>query len=1021
MLNLFRTILILLFAAFITFAQQGNYNFEHISLIDGLSQSTVTSIYQDNEGFLWFGTGNGLNKYDGYNFTVYKHNPSDPYSLSNDYINIIYNDSRGNLWIGTEGGLNKYDGSGKFTRYVYSPKDNSSISNNRIMTIDEDKTGNLWIGTYSGGLNLYNYNTNKFTRIENSLKDKSLLYIWASSNDRNRNLWLGTAGGLLKFNTKTREQSLFKIPGISGNDKIISAISVDGENILWAGTGYGSIFKFDLLNEKFTPFSNAKIIREYSKGKWLNRIYSDSKNNLWICIMDEGLIQYNKITGALTQIKNDRTNQGSLSDNNIMSVLEDRSGILWFGTGASGINKFAGGKVKFNAYKYNPGKKWGLNSTFVYSLLEDHKGKLWVGTTSGINMLDRKTGGIKYINEQKNGKGLTNKYVICIYEDNKNNIWAGTRYGLNKFDQSGNFKKAFIKDSQKNNSLGGNIITNIMQDEKGYLWLGTNTNVLTRFNPETEEFTNYLIDSINTRTYVVYESKDGFLWLGTTNGLFKFDRNTGNAKKYVSNENDVDALNNDFIFTLYDDGSGSLWAGTYGGGLNKFNMKSGKAEHFSENEGLPNNVVYSILPDHVGNLWLSTNKGLCKFNMNTHIVRNYDISDGLQGYEFNSGAYYLNRKGEMFFGGLNGINYFYPSGVIDNPYIPSVVITSVMSFDRDLHNDGGLIKLSYNHNFISFDFVSLDYTNPRNNQYKYMLEGFDKTWINAGTRRFANYTNLEPGEYKFRVLGSNNDQVWNSKGASVSFIIYPPFWRTWWFYLLVLAFGAGIILSVHKYRISVKIAQLVQLENIRKRIADDFHDELGHKLTKISLYSELMKKDLTGKLNGTEDYLVKINETANTLYDDTKDFIWSIDPGKDTLYDLAVYLKDFGDELFDKTGVSFRVEEISVGLEKIILPMVWKRQLILIFKEAMNNVLKHSRCSTVNLEVGQTTSEIEIVLTDDGAGMQVPVSTRGRGLGNMKNRAEKIEGELIIDSHNNGTIIRFIGSLEKMSKYYETT
>jgi ligand-binding sensor domain-containing protein/signal transduction histidine kinase len=1021
MLKLFGTILVLLLTASFNFAQEGDYKFEHMSLVDGLSQSTVLSIYQDKEGFLWFGTGNGLNKYDGYNFTVFKHNPSDPNSLSNDYINIIYSDTKSNLWIGTESGLNKYNSSsGKITRYLLSPKDKNSISFNRVMTINEDNSGNLWIGTYGGGLNLYDYTNDKFTRIVNSTGEKRCEYIWLSCKDKNGILWFGTAGGLMKFNTKTMEQHLSNIPGISGYDKMISAFAVDEENILWTGTESGNIFKYDLSTEKISPINNGKTITGYSKGKRINSLFSDSKKNLWIGIMDEGLIQYNRITDIFTQIKNDRTNPVSLSDNNIISVLEDRSGILWLGSETSGINKYSGGKVKFNSYKLNPGAKWGLYSSAVYSLCEDNSGKLWVGTTSGINIIDRNTGNVKYINQQKEGKGLTNNLAFCIYEDNNNNLWVGTRNGLNKFDQSGNFKKAYFHDPQKSNSLGSNVITNLIQDEKGYLWIGTNTNVLTRFNPEKEEFVNYYPDPFYQRAYKVYEGHDNFLWLGTVSGLYKFDRNTNSSKKYTGNEIDINALNNDYIFSLYDDGSGNLWVGTYGGGLNKFNIKSGKAEHFSENEGLPNNVVYSLLPDNDGNIWLSTNKGLCKFNLNTHSVRNYDVSDGLQGYEFNSGAYYKSKNGEMFFGGLNGVNYFYPADVKDNPHIPSVVITSVNSLERRLPVDGSVIKLSYNHDFISFDFVSLDYTNPRNNKYKYMLEGFDKTWINAGTRRFANYTNLEPGEYKFRVQGSNNDEVWNSKGASISFIIYPPFWRTWWFYILVLVFGAGVILSVHKYRVRIKLARLIQLENIRKRIADDFHDELGHKLTKISLYSELMKKDLTGKLNGTEDYLFKISETANTLYDDTKDFIWSIDPGKDTLYDLAVYLKDFGDEFFDKTGVSFRVEEISTELEKTLLPMIWKRQLILIFKEAMNNILKHSRCSTVDLEVKKTESEIEIILIDDGAGMQVPNSTKGRGLGNMKSRADKIEGELIIDSHGNGTIIRFNGSFEKMSRFYES-
>lgn len=1021
MLKLFGTTLLLLFAAFINFAQQGNSIFEHISLIDGLSQSTVNTIFQDKDGFLWFGTGNGLNKYDGYNFTVYKHNPSDTNSLSNDFINVIYGDTKGNLWIGTEGGLNKFNSlSGKFTRYIYSPKNKNTISFNSVMTINEDNSGKLWIGTYGGGLVLYNYDSDNFTRIENSSFDESSKYIWLSCLDNSGNLWFGIPSGLLKFNTKTIDQVLYKIPGVSGSNNLITAITIDKENTIWTGTESGNIYKFDLSSQNFSLFSPGKSIQMLSNGKRINRIYSDSRKNLWISIMDGGLVKYDEPGNYFTHYINDRVNSGSISDNDIMSILEDRSGIMWFGSGTSGINKYSVDKTKFNSYKIDPGKKYGLNTGVVYSICEDHNNKLWVGTTSGISIIDRKTGKVKFIAERKDGRGLTNNFIVCIYEDNKANIWIGTRKGLNKFDKSGNFVKADFKDSQQSSSLPSNFITSILEDEKGYLWIGTNLNVLTRFNPEKEVFNNFTLDSNSSRTYVINENRDGFLWVGTTKGLYKFDRNILRAIKYSANESDYKALNNDFIFSLFDDGVGNLWIGTYGGGLNKLNILSGKAEHYSENEGLPNNVVYSVIPDNKGNLWLSTNKGLCKFNMNTHSVRNYDISDGLQGFEFNSGAYYKNKKGEIFFGGLNGVNYFFPSDIKDNPYIPTIVITSILSFDKNLSYDGDILKLPFNHNFISFEFVSLDYTNPRNNKYKYMLEGFDKSWINAGTRKFANYTNLEPGAYKFRVLGSNNDEVWNNRGASVSIIIYPPFWMTWWFYILILILTVGIIILIHKYRVKVKIASLVQLENIRKRIADDFHDELGHKLTKITLYSALMKKDLQGKLNGSDDYLSKITETANTLYDDTKDFIWSIDPGKDSLYDLAVYLKDFGDDFFDKTGVAFRVEEISQELGEVILPMIWKRQLILIFKEAMNNILKHSHCTTVGLEVKKNDSEIEIVLNDDGAGMQVSIATKGRGLGNMKNRAEKIDGELNINSHDKGTIIKFIGLIEKMSRFYES-
>src|SRR5690606_32466628 len=289
-------------------------------------------------------------------------------------------------------------------------------------------------------------------------------------------------------------------------------------------------------------------------------------------------------------------------------------------------------------------------------------------------------------------------------------------------------------------------------------------------------------------------------------------------------------------------------------------------------------------------------------------------------------------------------------------------------------------ELSYNQNFLTFDFVALDYTNKNKIKYEYKLEGFEADWVQTAGRRFASYTNLPPGEYTFRVKGSNSAEVWNKEGASFKFIIYPPFWQTWWFYILAAAALVSLIIFIHKYRLRMKLKRLYEIETVRKKIADDFHDELGHKLTKISLYSELMRKDLNGSLKEAGDYLKKINDAANSLFDDTKDFIWSLDPVKDSLYDLSVYLKDFGDELFDKTEIAFRVIEIPVELSQINLLMEWKRQLILIFKEAMHNCLRHSSSKNVKLAVSVNEDIIEITLTDDGQGFAASNGTRGRGI-----------------------------------------
>ena len=464
----------------------------------------------------------------------------------------------------------------------------------------------------------------------------------------------------------------------------------------------------------------------------------------------------------------------------------------------------------------------------------------------------------------------------------------------------------------------------------------------------------------------------------------------------------------------------------------------------AERDGLANNMIYGILEDPRGHLWLSTNKGLSRFDPASLTFKNYDVYDGLQANEFNAGAYCLSRSGEMFFGGVNGMNSFFPDSIQANTYVPPLAITSFSIFGRPqqrllseavFHKQP--IRLSYDQNFISFEFSALDYTNPGKNRYAYKLEGFDENWIDCYDRRFISFTNLAPGEYVFRVKGTNSDGVWNEQGSGVAIIITPPFWKTWWFVSICTALLLLVTYAAHQSWVKSRLKRLLEIEQIRQqenervraKAAHDFHDELGHKITKISLFSEILKRSVSQGPPEISDYLTRIGDTAKSLSGGMRDFIWTLNPDKDSLQEVLVRLKDFGDDLFDKTGIDFRVSGITPEMEYIRLSTDWRRHLTLMFKEAMTNALKHAGCNNVTLEVAIPGNRLKITLSDDGKGLPadklnpngrdegyeqnvLSKASVGNGLNNIRFRARQIGGTVSFrPAEPHGTRITFSGLL----------
>jgi serine phosphatase RsbU (regulator of sigma subunit)/ligand-binding sensor domain-containing protein len=820
-------------------AQSHDLEFERISLEQGLSQSVVTCILQDSKGFLWFGTMDGLNKYDGYGFTVYKHDAQDVNSLTENGIMAIYEDRSGMLWIGTRDGLNRFDRlAERFTRFLHDPANPNSLSHNSITAICEDRTNSesrLWIGTSGGGLELFDRKSERFIHYRrDAANPNSSAGATLSSNqvraihvDQSGVIWVGTSDGLNKLVLDKSDG--YAQPSVQfthfkhdANDpqslsqNLITSIYEDRAGNLWLttfGGGLSLLSRGDRASGRFKRYVHEAANQNSLHHNTARSIFEDQSGMLWIGTSG-GLDQFDPARASFKHYQNDPANPYSLSNNDVWSVYEDKTGTLWVGTYGGGLNKFSRAKEKFAHVKNDPANPKSLGHNMVMSICESRQGRdgtLWVGTGGGgLYQYDgRQEKFIRYRHDSRNPFSLSNDGVAAIWEDKSGTLWIGTGEGLNRFDRE---EQSFIRyqhDAKNPHSLSDKGVSVIYEDRAGTLWVGTGAGGLNRFNRASGNFIRYQHDpekatSLSDNTIVsIFEDSSNDLWIGTARGLNKLERTSGRFIRYQHDSANPKSLSNNRVFSIHADfhDSGVLWIGTWGGGLDKFDKTTGTFTHFTERDGLPNGVIYGILGDDDGNLWLSTNNGLSKFNPSTKTFRNYDVDDGLQSNEFNQGAYFKSKSGEMFFGGINGFNRFHPRRVIDNPHVPPIVLTAFSKFDKLAKLDTCIteikrLKLSYRDNFFSFVFAALDYTNPAKNQYAYKLEGFDEDWIYCGIRRYASYTNLDGGEYAFRVKGANSDGVWNEQGIAIKIIVTPPFWKTWWFVslsALLLAFlGYGI-------------------------------------------------------------------------------------------------------------------------------------------------------------------------------------------------------------------------------------
>jgi len=832
---------VLLYCCFfcgIDFISGQSLNFDHYTVENGISQSEIKCIHQDSEGYIWIGTQNGLNRFDGYTFEKYFYNPSDNYSISNNWIFCIAEDPDGGIWLGTKGNLNKFDKkTGLFYRINHKTP-GAIVEDNFVYGLIADETS-LYINT-PPVLTILNFKTGILETYNNEFNYDGAVY------------------------------------------DIGLPVIKDSEGLIWLGSYHG-LSCFDLQEKKFINFLHDITDPNSLNHNHVTALYENNQGNIMIGTED-GMNLYNKESNQITQYFSVNNKSNYLTHTIIHSIIQDYTGATWIGTEGMGLNKMTfnkDGSIRLDQFRNGTGITNVISHDIVYSLYEDNSFNLWVGTIAGLDKTDlkKKNFMIYKKSDNPNSVDLLDNVIASIYKDNSGNLWIGNwGKGLNILNRNTGEVIHYSSDFSGKMYIPENHVHALFEDSESLIWLGTRDGVCI-YNENTDQFISvqdyFATDEFdlfdNNRVYCIIEDSNGKIWIGTGNGINILDKSTKSASSlkagaegpltissnlvysllededkniwiatsdgldryipeenilyhYINNPASTNTLIDNFTISLCEDYLGNIWIGT-SSGVNIFHKPDSVFTYYSTNDGLPSNIIYDIIEDNNNNLWLSTGSGLVMVNPGGDIVNNFIVIDELRGEEFNLNAVFKSADGEMFFGGIDGMVSFYPDSIRENNYIPPVRITS---FEKEsegirqrvnVYTDG--IELSYKEYSFTIEFSALDYTNPSKNRYAYQMEGISDQWIDIGTRRFIHFTNLPPKEYIFNVKGTNNDGVWNDVATSIKIKIHPPWWRSNYAYVAYLISGLISIVLIIKRRERKLIHEKRKLEeNVRERTAE---------------------------------------------------------------------------------------------------------------------------------------------------------------------------------------------------------
>ncbi|HQI49587.1 MAG TPA: two-component regulator propeller domain-containing protein [bacterium] len=875
-------------------SQERELQFRNYTIDQGLSHSKVNCFFQDRQGFLWCGTNEGLNRYDGYTFTVYLADPSKPHSLSANLIRCIVEDREGYLWVGTEdGGLNRFDrASQSFLRFGADSSAGPALSGDNINALALDSTGVLWVGT-EHGLDCIDADRRKvdhFIPWPEPGAAAAANEILALCLDRQGLLWAGTHdGGLLSFDRQTRRFSPYRHhPGDprSIRDNEIHSLCEDHEGTLWIGTAFGGLNRMDRPGANFTALFPGAGNPESTT---IRALLDDGRGSLWIGNRS-GLYRLERKGGQITRHVHDPNNPHSLVQNSVQAIFQDRKGDLWIGT-RGGISFLNTTNLPFVHYRADASSRRCLNSQEVYAILEDRAGDLWFGTESGgLNRLDRRSGLFSYYTyEPGNPACLSVNNVKCLLQDHQGDLWIGTfNGGLNRLPRSrGRRFQHYLHRPGDPSSIANDNILALLEDAAGDIWIGTYGGGLDRYDRGSGRFIHLMTAYHNegfANVHCLLRDRQGRIWMGGSQARVGCLTPPGNTLRLFQ----LDRTGRDIeVRALFEARDGRIWIGTVGAGLFSISPESDSLQVVTTREGLPSNIVYGFQQDETGRLWLSTSNGLCRFDPVTRQCKNYYKENGLQSNQFNYGASLKSRDGELFFGGINGATAFYPTAIQENTFVPPVVVTSFSLFNRPVGIGGqppiltrditqtSSIALSWRDAVFSFEFAALNYALSEQNQYAYILEGFEQEWNHVTGRRFATYTNLDPGIYTFRVKAANNDGIWNEKGTAIRITISRPFWKMAWFRLLLLALLLLLVKLFIDYMTQRRdllqarsLASLSQLKLLRYQMNPHFLFNALGSIRSMILISQEQAWDMVSALSEFLRYSLLNFNKAEALLDD---------------------------------------------------------------------------------------------------------------------------------------------------------
>ncbi|OEK02872.1 hypothetical protein BFP97_15660 [Roseivirga sp. 4D4] len=1000
---------------------------------EGLSNDDVRDIHEDRFGYKWVSTGHGLNKYDGYNFEVFRHNPQDAYSLQANSQGRIFEDLPGNIWVTLDiGGVNKYDrASRKFFFYNYNNEQPNHL-NNFVKTMVFDSKGRGWVGTQKE-VNLIDESLQKFVPV--SVVGKEEINVLSIYESNTRQIWVTAIEGVFLYS-----DSLNQFEPVESNGFPIKGayLPIEIGDSLWLAVFNEGVYRVHTSNQQVSKV-NVDLL-----GSWISNVFQTSDGSLTISVPERGIYQYVDDGWKEVIIPDFETSQLLVAHENPKSSeflivttnneafrlrsdgvlekiiksdfklstfwLDNREATIWLGSRGGGVIQASSKPNFFDIIDWKDDDKLG-HSTHARIVGKTTDGGVYLSTEKGLIAVDAENQKVQLVLDYSTKDFY---HYIRLLRDNGENIMLATDDGFFFLDKK---TKALRGPSV---TISG-IVSDFLYDSNDSLWVIVNEQLFKQTPngfTSTREWADVPVQFKAAQGRKLFVDSEETMWLATVReGMFRIREENGayDVKQFKYSGVRASGFLSQTVNEIFEDADSHLWIGGFSSGLMEFDRQNETWISHTPKGSMPIPNIQSIEQANDGALWISSINGLHSYWPAKRQFKHYTIHNGLPGNTFRFHSSTKTETGKMFFGSTEGITYFDPSEVKGDMSYPDIQIESVRLFDEQVEKDRPIqqideLEFRYNQNFIGFDFIAIDYLNPNDVVYSYKLEGVDDSWSNSTKLRSVNYASLSPGTYTFKVRAGRDAGDWGPVEASLTIEILSPFWQRWWFYSILFVFICSLLYAIHQYRVQRKIQRLSFMESTRKKAAADFHDEMGNKLTRIALFSEVLERQINGSNPDAAAYVEKIKHNSRNLNNSMRDFLWALDPKKDSAYDLASMLKDFGEELFDKTSIAFSVDQIPTVLQGVNLTMDWKRHLIMTFKEAMHNVLKHAEAKNVSLSFNYKNDRIEIVLTDNGKGFDLEKHHEGYGLRNMKSRVNELAANIEIQTKiESGTKVIFSG------------